>query len=85
MGSAGYNIVHFLIYKIFSHQVEIHVLDCNDNYPVFLKDSYEFNIPENMTWSGVMNISATDRDEGLNAALVYSLQDDFGRFNVLEY
>ena len=62
------------------HQVEIHVLDYNDNHPVFQEDSYIFDIPENTTWTGVMNISAMDRDEGLNAALVFSLQDDFGMY-----
>ena len=61
------------------------MLDCNDNNPQFLEDHYVFNIPENTTWTGVMNISATDRDVGFNAALVYSLLNDFGMLGNLLY
>ena len=56
----------------------MNVTDINDNKPEFQKDIYAFAVPEEEAWTGFMNISATDKDEGENAELVYSLLDDFG-------
>ena len=37
-------------------------------------------IPENTTWGGELDISATDKDAGENGSLVYSLLDDYGMY-----
>ena len=58
--------------------MEINVTDINDNKPEFLEEKYTLDIPENTAWTENMNISATDKDEGLNAELVYSLLNDYG-------
>ncbi|KAJ8922560.1 hypothetical protein NQ315_007590 [Exocentrus adspersus] len=55
-------------------QVTIEVLDANDNDPIFVKDSYEFSVEENLrrgTFIG--KLEARDLDSGVNAAIRYSL------------
>ncbi|KAJ8985393.1 hypothetical protein NQ317_007551 [Molorchus minor] len=55
-------------------KVTIEVLDANDNDPVFLKDSYEFVIEENLRrGTFVGKLIARDEDSGANAAVRYSL------------
>lgn len=61
--------------------VVIHVIDENDNYPQFTNSTFTFSIPENEppdTFVG--KLTATDRDIGRNAELIFSLsnsQSDF--------
>ena len=59
--------------------VHINVLDVNDNLPIFENDSYEVNLPENIT-SGqtVVLLKATDLDDGDNGRVGYQLVNDFG-------
>ncbi|XP_050928282.1 protocadherin alpha-8 isoform X34 [Lates calcarifer] len=51
----------------------IEVLDVNDNLPVFTKDSYSVLLPENsLIGTTVIQVNATDLDDGLNGEVVYS-------------
>ncbi|XP_058268068.1 protocadherin alpha-2-like [Hemibagrus wyckioides] len=54
-------------------EIIIHVLDINDNNPVFSKPLYKVKIQENApVGSKILTVSATDADEGLNGDVVYS-------------
>ncbi|XP_033949163.1 protocadherin alpha-8-like isoform X6 [Pseudochaenichthys georgianus] len=51
----------------------VHVLDVNDNMPVFAKDSYAAVLSENSPiGTTIMQVNATDLDDGLNGEVVYS-------------
>ncbi|XP_072768500.1 protocadherin alpha-6-like [Nerophis lumbriciformis] len=51
----------------------INVLDINDNAPVFSKDVYSVTLDENSPiGTAVIQVNATDLDEGSNANVVYS-------------
>ncbi|XP_042275784.1 protocadherin alpha-8-like [Thunnus maccoyii] len=51
----------------------INVLDVNDNMPVFTKDSYVAVLNENSPiGTTIMQVNATDSDDGLNGEVVYS-------------
>uniref|UniRef100_A0A3B3IER8 Cadherin domain-containing protein n=1 Tax=Oryzias latipes TaxID=8090 RepID=A0A3B3IER8_ORYLA len=51
----------------------INVLDINDNMPVFVKDSYSAVLEENSpVGTSVIQMNATDSDDGLNGEVVYS-------------
>uniref|UniRef100_A0A3B4U6W7 Cadherin domain-containing protein n=1 Tax=Seriola dumerili TaxID=41447 RepID=A0A3B4U6W7_SERDU len=53
--------------------VIVHVLDTNDNAPVFDKTMYNFKIMENSPiGSLVIHLNATDLDEGSNSEITYS-------------
>uniref|UniRef100_A0A3Q1HY96 Cadherin domain-containing protein n=1 Tax=Anabas testudineus TaxID=64144 RepID=A0A3Q1HY96_ANATE len=53
--------------------VIVHVLDTNDNAPVFDKSIYNVNIMENSPiGSLVIDLNATDLDEGSNSDIIYS-------------
>ncbi|NWR73985.1 CELR1 protein, partial [Centropus unirufus] len=55
--------------------VEILILDANDNAPRFLRDRYQGSVFEDVPLStSVLQLSATDRDSGLNGRLVYTFQ-----------
>lgn len=54
--------------------VNISVLDINDNYPIFIEDVDEIDIPENMAvGQEVYFARATDRDSGSNRTIKYTL------------
>ncbi|XP_070557832.1 cadherin EGF LAG seven-pass G-type receptor 2-like isoform X8 [Ptychodera flava] len=54
--------------------VTVDVLDENDNYPQFSQRSYEVNIPEGISPNSMIeSIIATDRDQGTNADIRYSM------------
>ena len=55
--------------------VTVIVTDVNDNPPVFGKDNYSANIPENQGPTELFRAVATDIDMGENADIVYSLSD----------
>ncbi|XP_029918442.1 protocadherin alpha-7-like [Myripristis murdjan] len=56
-------------------QLVIHVLDNNDNLPIFSKSLYKTQIPENSPpGTTVISVNATDADEGLNGEIIYSLR-----------
>ncbi|KAG7486538.1 protocadherin-18-like isoform X1 [Solea senegalensis] len=53
--------------------LKISVADSNDNSPVFDKSSYVINLPENSPVGTLLiDMNATDLDEGTNAKIVYS-------------
>ena len=64
-------------------KVNIVVTDANDNDPVFDFASYEATVPENIpTGTTVVQVHATDRDDGPNGDILYSFtsqtRNDFG-------
>lgn len=67
-----------------SAHVSVFVGDANDNRPSFLRASYDVNIRElTPINTAIFNVSAVDRDVGLNGEVVYSLSNKtFGIFRV---
>ncbi|XP_029368541.1 protocadherin alpha-8-like isoform X6 [Echeneis naucrates] len=56
-------------------KVTVHVLDINDNPPVFSSPLYKTRIFENTpVGTAVITLNATDADEGTNGEIVYSLR-----------
>ncbi|KAG8439003.1 hypothetical protein GDO86_005262, partial [Hymenochirus boettgeri] len=59
--------------KTGSALIKIVVQDVNDNYPVFNKETYQIHISENAAPNFlVLQLNATDEDEGSNAEITYS-------------
>ena len=53
------------------------VADINDNSPVFNKDFYEAGVQENNhIETFIVQVNATDLDDGKNAELVYTIEDE---------
>nr|XP_019594557.1 PREDICTED: protocadherin gamma-B1-like [Rhinolophus sinicus] len=53
--------------------VRIQVTDANDHAPVFSQDTYRVRLQENVPWgTSVLQVKATDQDEGVNAELTYA-------------
>ncbi|XP_012815153.2 protocadherin gamma-B5 isoform X5 [Xenopus tropicalis] len=53
--------------------IKISITDVNDNTPMFSKDVYPVNLPENAPVDTlVICLNATDADEGVNGHIVYS-------------
>ncbi|XP_060904169.1 protocadherin alpha-7-like isoform X20 [Labrus mixtus] len=60
-----------------SMAIIVNVLDVNDNMPVFAKDSYSAMLKENAPiGTTIMQVNATDLDDGLNGEVVYSFGDN---------
>lgn len=58
-------------------RVFVKVLDKNDNYPQFSALEYAHTIKENfVVGTFVLQVSASDIDEGENAHITYSLGND---------
>ncbi|XP_070959497.1 protocadherin alpha-8-like isoform X5 [Oncorhynchus clarkii lewisi] len=56
-------------------QIIVHVLDNNDNAPVFSNSLYKTRILENVPLgTTIITLNATDVDEGTNSEIVYSLR-----------
>ncbi|XP_048371386.1 protocadherin gamma-A12-like isoform X23 [Sphaerodactylus townsendi] len=56
-------------------KIHVEVLDANDNAPIFSQHVYKVNIKENTPIGAtVVALTATDRDEGLNKEIKYSLR-----------
>ncbi|XP_028383239.1 protocadherin gamma-B5 isoform X20 [Phyllostomus discolor] len=54
-------------------ELRIQVTDANDNPPVFNQDIYRVSLPENVPpGTSVLQVSATDLDEGANSEITYS-------------
>ncbi|KAL4658540.1 cadherin EGF LAG seven-pass G-type receptor 2-like [Arapaima gigas] len=55
--------------------LEILVTDVNDNSPQFLRDRYQGSVMEDVpVFTSVVQVSATDRDSGLNGRVFYTFQ-----------
>ncbi|XP_064628041.1 protocadherin Fat 4-like [Lineus longissimus] len=58
-------------------KMKIIVVDANDNNPIFKEAVYKFSVPENdktnTTGQSVGEVSATDKDEGLNGEIAYQI------------
>jgi len=58
----------------------------NDNPPVFDRTIYQQSIPENEKIDTIiLQIHASDRDEGENARISYSIDDSSSTFRINEY
>ena len=58
--------------------VEITVADVNDNSPVFNAPAYHANIVEDaLIGTSVLNVMATDADQGLNSRVRYILEGQY--------
>ncbi|XP_073477020.1 protocadherin gamma-B1-like isoform X15 [Aquarana catesbeiana] len=54
--------------------ITIAIIDINDNTPIFTQEVYKISIKENMPLNSiVLQVRATDGDEGVNAEITYSL------------
>ncbi|XP_047586274.1 protocadherin gamma-B5 isoform X19 [Lutra lutra] len=54
-------------------ELRIQVTDANDNSPVFKQDIYRVSLRENVPpGTAVVQVSATDQDEGINSEITYS-------------
>ncbi|XP_054647577.1 protocadherin alpha-3-like isoform X10 [Dunckerocampus dactyliophorus] len=63
--------------KTGSVEIHIKVLDVNDNTPVFTKETYSVMLQENApVGTTVIQVNATDSDEGSNGEVVYSFGSD---------
>ncbi|XP_033989921.1 protocadherin beta-15-like [Trematomus bernacchii] len=67
--------------------IHVTVLDANDNAPVFSQAVYKGSLPENSPPDTiVINVSATDADEGVNGDVTYELghvsDDDVNAFSI---
>uniref|UniRef100_A0A8D0DTW5 FAT atypical cadherin 2 n=1 Tax=Salvator merianae TaxID=96440 RepID=A0A8D0DTW5_SALMN len=64
-------------------RVVIQVMDANDNPPTFSQKFFMIQLPEKAaseTSLPIYRMIATDRDEGLNCQVTYSLEENFGSF-----
>ncbi|XP_033109345.1 cadherin-23-like, partial [Anneissia japonica] len=63
--------------------LDLLVLDINDNNPVFSQTYYHVEIPENIVVSAdVIQVTATDIDEGSFGTVMYSLSGGQGKFSI---
>ncbi|KFQ60174.1 Protocadherin-23, partial [Pelecanus crispus] len=65
-------------------QLYLTVLDENDHNPLFAKTQYQISVREDLEeGSAILDLFASDEDDGLNGKVMYSLIDDtFGAFAV---
>lgn len=64
-------------------RAEIEIVDLNDNLPEFEVDFYNISIVENLpNGFSVLQIIATDQDQGDNADFSYQLDDQTGAFSL---
>ncbi|XP_065266022.1 protocadherin gamma-B5-like [Emys orbicularis] len=57
-------------------QIRVNVTDANDNPPVFTEDIYRVSLRENLPrGSLVLQVKATDQDEGVHAQITYSFSN----------
>ncbi|XP_060752587.1 protocadherin alpha-8-like [Tachysurus vachellii] len=56
-------------------EIIVNILDANDNAPVFSKAVYKVLVQENViSGTSILNVNATDLDEGVNSELTYSFK-----------
>ncbi|NXS84292.1 PCD23 protein, partial [Erpornis zantholeuca] len=65
-------------------QLYLTVLDENDHSPLFAKTQYEISVTEDLEeGSAILDLSASDEDDGPNGEVMYSLIDDtYGAFAI---
>ncbi|KFP09490.1 Protocadherin-23, partial [Egretta garzetta] len=65
-------------------QLYLMVLDENDHNPLFAKTQYQISVREDLEkGSAILDLFASDEDDGLNGKVTYSLIDDtFGAFAI---
>ncbi|XP_060035859.1 protocadherin gamma-B2 isoform X23 [Erinaceus europaeus] len=64
-------------------RIKIQVTDANDNPPVFSQDVYKVSLQENVSpGTFVFKVTATDRDEGINAEVIYSFKTPYNIGNM---
>uniref|UniRef100_A0A663LQZ6 Cadherin domain-containing protein n=1 Tax=Athene cunicularia TaxID=194338 RepID=A0A663LQZ6_ATHCN len=65
-------------------QLTLMVLDENDHNPLFAKTQYQISVREDLEeGSAILDLFASDEDDGLNGEVMYSLIDDtFGAFAI---
>lgn len=64
-------------------RIEIEVLDLNDNLPEFEVDLYNISIVENLpNGFSVLQVTARDKDQGLNGEFDFRLDDRSGAFSI---
>ncbi|KFV52187.1 Protocadherin-23, partial [Gavia stellata] len=65
-------------------QLYLTVLDENDHNPLFAKTQYQISVREDLEeGSAILDLFASDEDDGLNGEVTYSLVDDtFGAFAI---
>ncbi|NXM32903.1 PCD23 protein, partial [Oxyruncus cristatus] len=65
-------------------QLYLTVLDENDHSPLFAKTQYQISVTEDLEeGSTILDLYASDEDDGLNGEVMYSLIDDtFGAFAI---
>ncbi|NXC72840.1 PCD23 protein, partial [Anhinga anhinga] len=65
-------------------QLYLMVLDENDHNPLFAKTQYQISVREDLEeGSAILDLFASDKDEGLNGEVTYCLIDDtFGAFAI---
>ncbi|NXH74803.1 PCD23 protein, partial [Hydrobates tethys] len=65
-------------------QIYLTVLDENDHNPLFAKTQYQISVREDLEeGSAILDLFASDEDDGLNGEVMYSLVDDtFGAFAI---
>ena len=52
------------------------ISDVNDNRPVFQQSSYFTSVSEAQSvGSDILNLLATDSDNGINASIIYTIED----------
>ena len=55
--------------------LQVNVVDVNDHYPKFENASYDISVYEDIeAWTNILTTKATDKDEGLNGEVLYSLK-----------
>ncbi|XP_062282122.1 uncharacterized protein LOC133986310 [Scomber scombrus] len=63
-------------------QITVHVLDVNDNAPVFTKSVYKATITENSTrGTSVITVRASDKDSGSNGEISYAISNSQRRLS----
>ncbi|XP_070819177.1 protocadherin alpha-3-like isoform X3 [Chaetodon trifascialis] len=62
-------------------KIVVHVMDINDNAPVFSQTLYKAQVTENAPYqTSILTVTATDLDEGINGEILYSFIEK-GNFN----
>ncbi|NXN55687.1 PCD23 protein, partial [Rynchops niger] len=78
------NSVKYFPSRSSTAQLYLTVLDENDHNPMFAKTQYQISVREDLEeGSAILDLFASDKDDGLNGEVMYSLIDDtFGAFAI---